>query len=251
MFIFIVILPKHSLKTRPCMPYARHYWMGASFASIESMAASYLHHLQQLGLQPPYILGGSSFGGAVAFEMAIQLAQSGQSIPLVVLIDTPAYTNLPKLMNPEEILIYLMQHGLGNLQISIAELEAQKTLEQKIELIANRAKDSELKELLSTEFLPLFLHTWQAHGQLLHQYQPEPYPGRVLFFAHTEIIDDFPSDKETHWQKLIHGSFKSILVPGTHITMNAAPHVQVIADALVFELKQRYYSRELLVEVEA
>ncbi|WP_220387593.1 non-ribosomal peptide synthetase [Legionella sainthelensi] len=224
---------------------------GASFASIESMAASYLHHLQQFGLQPPYILGGSSFGGAVALEMARQLTQSGQSIPLVVLIDTPAYTNLPKLMNPEEILIYLMQHGLGNLQISIAELQAQKTLEQKIELIANRAKDSELKELLSTEFLPRFLHTWQVHGQLLHQHQPEPYPGRVLFFAHTEIIDDFPSDQETHWQKLVDGSFKSILVPGTHITMNAAPHVQVIADALVFELKQRYYSRELLVEVEA
>ncbi|WP_133134280.1 non-ribosomal peptide synthetase, partial [Legionella santicrucis] len=224
---------------------------GTPFSSIESMAASYLHHLQQFGLQSPYILGGSSFGGAVAIEMAKQLAQSGQSIPLVALIDTPAYTNLPKLMSQEEILIYLMQHGLGNLQISVTELQAQKTLDQKIEFIANRAKDSELKELLSTEFLPRFLHTWQAHGQLLHQYQPEPYPGRVLFFAHTEVIDDFPAHQEQHWQKLVHGSFKPILVPGTHITMNAAPHVQVIADALVFDLKQRYYSRELLVEVEA
>ncbi|WP_207385403.1 non-ribosomal peptide synthetase [Legionella cincinnatiensis] len=224
---------------------------GTPFASIESMAAAYLHHLQQFGLKPPYILGGSSFGGAVAIEMARQLAQAGQSIPLVALIDTPAYTHLPKLMSQEEILMYLMQHGLGNLQISVAELQAQKTLEQKIEFIANRAKDSELKELLSTEFLPRFLHTWQAHGQLLHQYQPDPYPGRVLFFAHTEVIDDFPAHQEAHWQKLVHGSFKSILVPGTHITMNAAPHVEVIADALVFELKQRYYSLELLVEVEA
>ncbi|WP_165482873.1 condensation domain-containing protein, partial [Legionella gratiana] len=224
---------------------------GAPCSSIESMAASYLHHLRQFGLQPPYILGGSSFGGAVAIEMAKQLDQSGQSIPLVALIDTPAYTNLPKLMSQEEILIYLMQHGLGNLQISGAELQAQKTLDQKIAFIANRAKDSELKELLSTEFLPRFLHTWQAHGQLLHQYQPKPYQGRVLFFAHTEIIDDFPSHQEKHWQKLVDGPFKHLMVPGTHITMNASPHVQVIADALVFELEQRYHSQEILVEVEA
>jgi len=39
-------------------------------------------------------------------------------------------------------------------------------------------------------------------------------------------------------------------VPGNHITMNAAPNVQAIADALVFELKQRYHTPELLGEVE-
>tara|TARA_Y100001968_G_scaffold333415_1_gene396120 strand:+ start:745 stop:900 length:156 start_codon:yes stop_codon:yes gene_type:complete len=49
---------------------------------------------------------------------------------------------------------------------------------------------------------------------------------------------------------LIYKPFKHIAVPGNHITMNAAPNVQAIADALVFELKQRYHTPELLGEVE-
>ncbi|HAF87957.1 MAG TPA: hypothetical protein DCG13_05260 [Legionellales bacterium] len=64
---------------------------------------------QAFGLSPPYILGGSFFGGAVAIEMARQLAQSGQSIPLVAFIDTSAYTNLPKLM-----IFYPTKNSIGN-----------------------------------------------------------------------------------------------------------------------------------------
>ncbi|MFE2387730.1 amino acid adenylation domain-containing protein [Streptomyces althioticus] len=41
--------------------------------TIEDMAASYLERLEEFGLKPPYRLGGSSFGGLVAYEMARQL----------------------------------------------------------------------------------------------------------------------------------------------------------------------------------
>ena len=36
----------------------------------------------------PYILGGHSFGGIVAFEMAVQLSKIGHDIPLVILSDS-------------------------------------------------------------------------------------------------------------------------------------------------------------------
>jgi thioesterase domain-containing protein len=43
----------------------------------------------------PYLLGGFSFGGLVAFESAVLLQQSGERVPMLVLIDTPAPGELP------------------------------------------------------------------------------------------------------------------------------------------------------------
>ena len=55
---------------------------------IEDMAAHYIKEIQTLEPKGPYFLGGSSFGGAVAFEMARQLDAQGQKVALVALFDT-------------------------------------------------------------------------------------------------------------------------------------------------------------------
>ena len=51
------------------------------------MAADYLRQIRSVQPRGPYFLGGFSFGGLVAFEMAQQLRQSGQQLALLVLID--------------------------------------------------------------------------------------------------------------------------------------------------------------------
>jgi pimeloyl-ACP methyl ester carboxylesterase len=53
--------------------------------SIEEMAACYIKALRQVQPQGPYRLGGWSFGGLVAFEMAQQLHQAGQVSFLAIL----------------------------------------------------------------------------------------------------------------------------------------------------------------------
>src|SRR6185437_4902830 len=59
--------------------------------SIEEMATSYLDLLRAAELGPPLVLGGYSMGGLIAYEMARQLARSGEPRPdLVAIIDTPA-----------------------------------------------------------------------------------------------------------------------------------------------------------------
>ncbi len=51
------------------------------------MASRYVDALRALHPAGPYILGGWSMGGIVAFEMAVQLAAAGHDVPLVILID--------------------------------------------------------------------------------------------------------------------------------------------------------------------
>lgn len=58
--------------------------------SVEALAAANLEALEHRGLPAPRWLGGYSFGGIVAFEMARQLAAVNLKPERVVIIDTPA-----------------------------------------------------------------------------------------------------------------------------------------------------------------
>jgi thioesterase domain-containing protein len=54
---------------------------------VESFAKDYITQLQKVLPNGPYYLGGFSFGGLVAFEMAIQLQRQGFDVPVLILID--------------------------------------------------------------------------------------------------------------------------------------------------------------------
>ena len=56
--------------------------------SIEEMANAYLAEIRELQPEGPYMLGGYSGGGLVAFEMAHQLTAAGETVALVVMFDT-------------------------------------------------------------------------------------------------------------------------------------------------------------------
>jgi thioesterase domain-containing protein len=60
------------------------------FTRIEEMAAHYIEALRQVQPSGPYFLGGWSFGGLVAFEMAQQLLRAGHQVALLAIFDTLA-----------------------------------------------------------------------------------------------------------------------------------------------------------------
>ncbi len=60
------------------------------YSQIEDYAAHYLKAMRDVQPEGPYLLGGWSFGGLVAFEMALQLRREGQQVAFLVLIDTEA-----------------------------------------------------------------------------------------------------------------------------------------------------------------
>ena len=67
---------------------------------IEDMAAYYIQALQTVQPTGPYLLGGWSMGGVVAFEMAQQLHAQGQRVALLALLDSRIPT--PDETFPEE-----------------------------------------------------------------------------------------------------------------------------------------------------
>ena len=57
------------------------------FESIEETARCYVDEIRQVQSHGPYYLGGTCYGGLVAFEMARQLEELGEPVAALVLID--------------------------------------------------------------------------------------------------------------------------------------------------------------------
>ena len=58
--------------------------------SVRALARRNIAEMRRVSPFGPYVVGGFSFGGLVAFETAVMLAEAGEPVPMLVLIDTPA-----------------------------------------------------------------------------------------------------------------------------------------------------------------
>ncbi|MDA0323094.1 MAG: AMP-binding protein [Verrucomicrobia bacterium] len=58
--------------------------------TYEEMARAYIADIKRIQPTGPYVLGGFSAGGTIAFEMARQLAHDGDNVATVIIIDTSA-----------------------------------------------------------------------------------------------------------------------------------------------------------------
>jgi acyl transferase domain-containing protein/acyl-CoA synthetase (AMP-forming)/AMP-acid ligase II/thioesterase domain-containing protein len=91
------LMPNSSITIDSPALYSNEY----SAVSVQRLAADYLSHLSAATQSEAIVLGGWSFGGVVAFEMALQLAQRGGPVSQVVLIDSFVGAALaPYLINP-------------------------------------------------------------------------------------------------------------------------------------------------------
>jgi thioesterase domain-containing protein len=63
--------------------------------TMEELAQSYMAALRGVKRSGPYRLGGYSFGGTLAFEIAIRLEDAGETVSQVIMLDSPPPRILP------------------------------------------------------------------------------------------------------------------------------------------------------------
>lgn len=77
---------------------------------VRGISALYLNEIRRRQPEGPYMIGGWSAGGVFAYEVSMQLIQSGQEIERLVLIDAPCPVSLDPL--PARLHIFFDQIGL-------------------------------------------------------------------------------------------------------------------------------------------
>lgn len=198
---------------------------------VEEMAARYLEAVRQVQPEGPYLLGGSSFGGVVAFEMAHQLVSGGQRVALLTMMDTPCPTALtPRELDGPEQLAYLISGDPS--PVSAEELRSLSPDEQILHVLQRKKGVSRTFPRLALPELATFRKIVTACTQAMLSYVPRPYAGQVLFFEATERDAMTLDDPSRAWRELAHGGLVVHEVPGNHITMNFPPHVDEMAKLL-------------------
>jgi amino acid adenylation domain-containing protein len=136
-----------ALRLRPDRPVyglqALGLGTGEPQGTVEAMAATYLESVLAVQPEGPYLLGGWSIGGAIAWEMAQRLRREGRKVELLLLLDSLAPGRLG---HP------------GDATIDPAEVPAG----------------------LAEETARRLRRVFAANLEAVRAYRPAPYPGRVL-----------------------------------------------------------------------
>ncbi len=173
---------------------------------IPEMARRYLEAVRRLQPEGPYMLGGWSIGGNIAFEMAQQLQSAGQEVGLLALIDTYH----PSVMN-----------------YAVEADDEKRLLQFKSDMLAV-GMDPDLDP---DQFNRLY-QVFQANVQAMMGYEPKPYAGRITFFKPTIRIGGDAYDPAEDWRSDAAEGVEVHMVPGNHYTMLNEPSVLVLADWL-------------------
>ncbi len=212
--------------------------------TLEEMAALYVEHLRRVQPHGPYLLGGWSFGGLAAFEMANQLRAAGEAVALLAIVDTgpgleepeaPLPAELADERDPSSWLLEIAAYVKGlwgkDLRLSAADLRPLGA-EDQLRLFLARARAAELVyQADSADRLRRVLAVFRANTLAYRSYRPRVYDGRITVFRPAGAVRaDEPRD--LGWGRFSAVAVDCQEVPGTHLTLLAEPHVADLARRL-------------------
>jgi thioesterase domain-containing protein len=226
---------------------------GPRHTRIEEMAGDYIRELRSVQPEGPYLLGGWSLGGMIAFEMARQLEVADQRVAMLVLLDsvTAEATRAAGELTETDLLINVAQHiGLTFpfLSDSLEHLQ-EATADEQLCVIMEQAKAAYL--LPPDLGLRDVQHLWNVFKTNIYaarEYRPQAFAGRLTllraedgsFTAHEK------NDPTGGWGSLASGGVEVQAVPGDHFTLLREPHVQIVAEWLRASINQLPEVRNIL-----
>lgn len=213
---------------------------GELVSRIETMAQQYLTALRGIQPEGPYLLGGASFGGLVAFEMAQQLRALNQTVDLLFLIDTPAVGQPLFDLEDDAAILAFVGNQLLQLNGNAVSAHELRTIpaEEQIGYLLQRVPNGQERGFTAPHLHQL-LRVIKSNREAMLNYTPQPYPGRIIFFRAREAAENSFSVRPEHfWLDMAGGGIEINPISGNHFTMNQQPYVQMLAERLEQCLKQ-------------
>jgi amino acid adenylation domain-containing protein len=192
----------------------------ACLTSVEDMASHYLDAIRKIQPEGPYVLGGLSFGGTVAFEMARQLKAKGEEVAGLALLDT-----FPGKYEPATSLL-----------LKLGKMPAREQFDYIQRKTGQYARN--WKRRIDRMFLPQALKNVRRGIHLAGtQYSPQSYRGDITLFRASEKSLRGVNDSYAGWRELAAGKLEVVEIPGGHVSMLSEPQVAVLAEQLKTRLE--------------
>jgi thioesterase domain-containing protein/aryl carrier-like protein len=200
------------------------------FSRLADMAAHYASAMRTVQPEGPYLIGGYSFGGLVALEMAQQVIAAGGAVAGLVLFDTypptePIYQMTQNTANQAEMNVilanYLTGHGERSQLITASDLDhvpERLRVARLVELIVERGRTS----LSADDIFAMFKGSSEVNdyaSEAYRLYRPAPYNGSpVLYVKAGRGLDRHVGDYDylEVWRSLVTSRFEVVEVAFPH-----------------------------------
>jgi len=186
----------------------------------EEMAARYIEEIRKVQPEGPYVFGGYSFGGAIAYEMARELAAQGQPDSMVVLFDTnfPG----PNGSGTQSTLFALRSF----FRVPLAQKPAYlwRMMTAPLRAIERRLHVAKLPDYVKKVRSACF--------QAERDYTPQPYGGRVIMFRSNHKPLGQVTDPRAGWATCATRGLETYEVHGNHENILLEPQVRTVAEQL-------------------
>ncbi|MDJ0903964.1 MAG: amino acid adenylation domain-containing protein, partial [Xenococcus sp. MO_188.B8] len=221
------------------------------YENISDLADYYLDVLTQMFPHNSYSLGGHSFGGLVAFEIARKMEQQGLDVASLVIMDTPAPIDRITEAAIDDAMWLVrraetLEHFFGKpLSISYEDIQGQQPQAQFNYFLQKLRKANLIPADAGETIISRILQLQKAGHQALLNYVPQVYSGKITLIQASDKITNTSNNERglfsksftkpaLGWGELSLQDVQVYNVPGNHITMLTSPHVRVLAETLQF-----------------
>ena len=213
----------------------------ARAASIEGMASALLSRIKEVQGTGPYRLGGYSFGGLIAYEIAQQLQRAGEEVEYLFLLDpTPPGTPeaLPIRMRVKARAKRIMR---GPAQVGLVEwaqmmIPLTNRFIGRVRSIKYNIIDWRVRNPNELKWLPIPLDLWRAYAHfaipLIPRYRAKPFTGRAFI---VECTDGHGGSSA--YEILLQGDIERLYIDSMHNLLFNSPALDVWMEWLALKTK--------------
>ncbi|HXO80443.1 MAG TPA: amino acid adenylation domain-containing protein [Mycobacterium sp.] len=219
--------------------------------TMSDLAVSYIAAIRRVRPHGPFHIGGWSFGGYVAVEIARQLAD--EELARLILLDTTALGDGPHPVVPESELITWF---FGELLLEAHGMEAARLTFEFNGTGRDASFDSTLRNAIEAGIVPAesspqlirrLYEIFRANYEATLNYRHEPLDRDITLLRSAEdlpaelagphrLVGSMFASPTNGWEILTPRSLRVIEVAGDHLSMMSEPHVADVAAKLSTEL---------------
>ncbi|WP_434738442.1 alpha/beta fold hydrolase [Pseudomonas sp. Fl5BN2] len=208
---------------------------------VEAIATELIADIRRVQPHGPYRLGGHSFGGLIAFEIARRLASQDEQVTLLAVVDSmpPGQTEQQTMKRSWPNSRWAVEIGKSFAQLTGVDLALEESefhrlgdLRQVELLYARLVAAGAVPEELELSEFAIRVRAFIAHS-LADYHLTALYPGPMSLIVATNDKDGIDRDELINgWRKAVAGDIAVTRLPGDHIGIMRHPFVRRLTEVL-------------------
>ena len=205
--------------------------------SVEEMASHYISEIKTINPEGPYALGGFSFGGIIAFEMAKQLKAEGKKVKILALFDSYVYPHLYYTNQLVKKIVLTLYNISQLIFMGFNMFSSVKNFKRRYDLLKLKFSGLGLRLKYGKEkqYQMQFNRSSkidEMHGLAFSRYNLIPQDIKVDLFRSTEDVFFAHDYNYLGWKKIALGGIRKHIIPGNHSEMFIPPGVNKLSGIL-------------------